>query len=164
MLIRRIEVKDAGKYLNLLTRLDRETKFMMYEPGERKTTGQEMEERIKGLLDSGSIVFVAQQDEELVGFICAERGFAGRIRHSAYIFTGILQEHTGKGIGKELFRQVDGWAAENGVTRLELTVMTHNERALGLYKKSGYVVEGVKKRSLIIDGRYVDEYYMGKLL
>jgi lipid II:glycine glycyltransferase (peptidoglycan interpeptide bridge formation enzyme) len=37
------------------------------------------------------------------------------------------------------------WAIERGFHRLELTVNTHNERAIRLYKKMGFEVEGVKK-------------------
>jgi RimJ/RimL family protein N-acetyltransferase len=56
------------------------------------------------------------------------------------------------------------WARERGFHRLELTVMTHNERAIRLYKKMGFEVEGVKKHSLFVNGEYVDEYYMAKLI
>jgi RimJ/RimL family protein N-acetyltransferase len=40
--------------------------------------------------------------------------------------------------------------------------MVHNERAIALYKKMGFEIEGTKKRSMRIDGQYVDEYYMAK--
>lgn len=59
---------------------------------------------------------------------------------------------------------MEKWALENTITRLELTVMTHNERAVRLYKKMGFKIEGLKEKSLIVDGKYVDEYYMGKIL
>ena len=39
-----------------------------------------------------------------------------------------------------------------------------NERALDLYKKMGFKIEGLKEKSMIVDGKYVDEYYMGKII
>jgi RimJ/RimL family protein N-acetyltransferase len=42
--------------------------------------------------------------------------------------------------------------------------MTHNEAGLALYKKMGFKIEGTKKDSLFVDGVYIDEYYMSKLL
>jgi RimJ/RimL family protein N-acetyltransferase len=42
--------------------------------------------------------------------------------------------------------------------------MAHNERAIRLYKKMGFEIEGTKKHSLLISGSYVDEYYMAKLI
>ena len=59
---------------------------------------------------------------------------------------------------------MEKWAAENGVKRLELSVMTHNERGLALYKKMGFDIEGIKRASIFVNGAYVDEYLMGKIL
>lgn len=36
--------------------------------------------------------------------------------------------------------------------------------ALHLYEKNGFVIEGVKKNSMIIQGEFVDEYYMGRIM
>ena len=37
MEIRKIQIEDADNYLDMLLNLDNETKFMMFEPGERST-------------------------------------------------------------------------------------------------------------------------------
>ena len=71
----------------------------------------------------------------------------------AAIVIGILQEYSGRGIGTTLFKEVEKWARLHDVWRLELTVMAHNTRAQALYRKIGFEQEGVKKASLIIDGR-----------
>jgi RimJ/RimL family protein N-acetyltransferase len=59
---------------------------------------------------------------------------------------------------------LEKWAAERQLYRLELTVMTHNERAIRLYRRLGFEIEGTKRDSLWVDGSYVDEYCMSKLL
>jgi RimJ/RimL family protein N-acetyltransferase len=41
--------------------------------------------------------------------------------------------------------------------------MYPNTSAKHLYEKNGFNVEGIKKNSMIVDGKYVDEYYMAKL-
>lgn len=164
MIIRTIRENDAQKFLNMLKKLDSETKNMMYEPGERKTTVDEMKRKIRNIYDTNSLLLVVEENENVIGFLSAERGFANRIKHSAYIVVGILSDYRGKGIGTKLFEQLEKWAIENGITRLELTVMVHNDTAIRLYKKMGFKIEGVKERSLIIDGKYIDEYYMAKLI
>lgn len=164
MIVRRLEVKDSVKFIKMLKQLDNETKNMMYEPGERKTTLEEMESNIKKINCSNSLLLVAAKNENIVGFLSAERGFAKRINHSAYIVIGILKNYRGKKIGRKLFGELDKWAVENSITRLELTVMTHNVVAIRLYEKMGFKIEGLKEKSLIVDGKYVDEYYMGKIL
>jgi RimJ/RimL family protein N-acetyltransferase len=77
---------------------------------------------------------------------------------------GILSKGQSKGFGSQMFDQLMEWASTQNINRLELTVMCHNEGALALYKKFGFEVEGTKRHSLFIDGNYVDEYYMAKLL
>ena len=161
--IRNIEAADSEKFLNMLKKIDKETNFMMYEPGERKTTTAEMAQRINESIMNSSLLIAAEVNSEIVGFLSADRGFANRIKHSAYIVVGILKEYRGQGIGTSLFSKLMEWAEMNEITRLELTVMTNNETAINLYKKFGFEIEGVKKNSMKVDGKYVDEYYMAKV-
>ena len=77
---------------------------------------------------------------------------------------GIKQSASGKGYGKKLLGCLETWAVERDFTRLELTVMCHNERAYNLYLSQGFEVEGTKRNSLKVDGQYVNEFYMSKLL
>ena len=77
-------------------------------------------------------MYVAEEDKKFVGFLTGERGSANRIKHTAYIVIGILGGHRGKGIGKKLFEKLEKWAGKNNIKKLELTVMTHNEKAVNL--------------------------------
>lgn len=138
---------------------------MMLEPGERTTTVEEQCQRIQSVLASETqMVFVIEDEARLVGYLGVYGGSYKRNRHSAYIVTGILQEYAGRGLGKQLFEALEEWAMQHKLHRLELTVMCHNERAVHLYQKMGFEIEGVKRDSLQVEGRYVDEYYMAKIL
>lgn len=162
---RTLQPEDAENYWTMMNQLDSETKYMMYEPGERKEKSsiEHLRKTIENAMTGGDFLLAAEIGGKLVGYIFAERGFFNRIRHTAYIVTGILAEYRGKGIGSEFFRRLDCWAVENRITRLELTVMCPNKAARRLYEKNGFVVEGLKKNSLLVDGEYVDEYYMSKV-
>jgi hypothetical protein len=46
----------------------------------------------------------------------------------------------------------------------DATGMTHNQRAIGLYTKMGYHVEGTREAALLVDNQLVDELWMPKLL
>ena len=76
---------------------------------------------------------------------------------------GIREKYRGIGIGSKLFAELDKWARETKLTRLELSVVCSNIVARPLYEKNGFVIEGTRKNAMIIDGKYVDEYYMAKL-
>ena len=58
---------------------------------------------------------------------------------------------------------LDEWAKENGIVRLELTVECHNKAARHLYEKSGFEIEGIRTKSMFVEGTFVDEYYMAKI-
>ncbi|WP_410986029.1 GNAT family N-acetyltransferase [Bacillus paranthracis] len=165
-MIREIKVEDAASFLQLSKQLDEETKFMLYEPGERKFTAEQQEQMIQRFVENKyATILVAVEEERIVGFILVNGNHIQRKRHVASIVIGILQEYSGRGIGTRLFKEVEKWARLHDVWRLELiTVMAHNTRAQALYKKAGFEKEGVKRAALIIDGENIDEYEMAKLL
>ncbi|MFJ5761058.1 GNAT family N-acetyltransferase [Neobacillus sp. NPDC093182] len=165
MLFREITPNDAGSLINLLKQVESESKFMLFEPGERKMSGEEQAKRIEVMRKSdNSTIFIAEEDEQLIGYLIAMGGNATRNKHSVYIVIGILAQWRGLGIGTILFEQLEKWAKEHNVHRLELTVVTQNQAGLQLYKKMGFEIEGTKRQSLYIDGKFVDEFYMSKLL
>ncbi|MCL2840669.1 MAG: GNAT family N-acetyltransferase [Defluviitaleaceae bacterium] len=137
--------ENAQAFLDMQLQLDSETDMMLFEVGERSNDIN----RIYGLIDSiqntGSVAFLAYEDGQCIGFLFTNRGQLKRVRHSAYIVIGILEKYRGKGIGTALFENVIRWAKNCGIKRLELTVMTHNQAGLALYKKQGFEIEGVKK-------------------
>ncbi|MGP7817701.1 GNAT family N-acetyltransferase [Niallia sp. 01092] len=165
MIIRKIETSDSENFLTLRKTLDEESEFMMLEPDERQTTLEQQKEYIKQTLYNHlSLILVCEIDGKIVGYLSATRESFKRMGHSAYIIIGILKAYTGKKIGTNLFSVLEDWAYSNNIHRLELTVMTHNEAAIALYKKMGFQIEGTKKHSLMINNQYIDEYYMAKLI
>lgn len=166
IVIREIRENDAEKFLALCQRLDQETQFMLLEPRERIITIEEQRERIKSILsrDNQTILVAENHQGQMAGHLTAIGGSYNRNRQTVYIVIGILQAFAGQGIGTQLFTQMEEWARAHAIHRLELTVMVHNERALKLYQKMGFEIEGVKKHNLWVNNMYVDEYEMAKLL
>jgi ribosomal protein S18 acetylase RimI-like enzyme len=87
-----------------------------------------------------------------------------RARHTGSLVIGVDAAAAGRGIGRDLLAAAEREASARGLRRLELTVMTDNLRALGLYLRSGFRVEGLRQRAVQRGGTGIDEYYMGKLL
>lgn len=48
--------------------------------------------------------------------------------------------------------------------RIELNVYTTNPRAVRAYERVGFRVEGTRRRSAFVGGRYVDPHVMGLLI
>jgi RimJ/RimL family protein N-acetyltransferase len=165
MTIRPAAPDDAAALVDLKRALDEETAFMLLEPGERRDTRDDMERRLRTIeSEENSIFLVAWEGDEPAGYVEARGGEFHRNRHSAHVVIGVRQASSGQGIGTKLLHELDDWAPRHGVTRLELTVMAHNERAIALYRRSGFELEGTRRRSLLVDGRWVDELALAKLL
>jgi RimJ/RimL family protein N-acetyltransferase len=165
MIIRKIREDDSKQFLNLCKQLDAETQFLMLEPGERNITLEEQRTQINILLkQANQTIVVVEQDNLLVGYLAVSGGTFKRNRHSAYLVIGILQAFTGQGIGAQLFQTLEEWTQQQYIHRLELTVMIHNTAGIALYKNQGFAIEGTKRHSLLINGQYIDEFYMSKLL
>lgn len=165
MVIREVTVEDATLVLSLMQQLDNESKFMMLEPGERETTLEQQVKIIESFNSTKSkSMFVLTDTKDIFGFIVGVGNTANRNKHSMHCVIGLKQTVAGKGYGKQLLEKLESWAILNDYTRMELTVMCHNERAVKLYISCGFEVEGIKRNSLKVDGQYTDEYYMSKLL
>lgn len=158
-------MEDAENSLVLIKEVESTSTFMLMEPGERETTLEQQQKRIE-LLDKqkNSTIFVAEENGKLIGYLFVMGGSVKRTKHTAYLVIGILEEYRGKGVGTKLFDHVTNWVSKHNISRLELTVVTENESGVALYKKSGFDIEGTKRKSLIINDRSYDEYYMSKLL
>ncbi|EHZ7360224.1 GNAT family N-acetyltransferase, partial [Vibrio vulnificus] len=138
MQIREVRVSDAQSVLDLMYQLDRESKFMMLEEGERNTTLEQQVSILESFSENNSkVMFVISDGHEAFGFVAGIGNTANRNCHSMYCVMGIKQSASGRGYGKQLLIALESWAIEHDFTRLELTVMCHNERALNLYRNHG---------------------------
>ncbi|MBP7687034.1 MAG: GNAT family N-acetyltransferase [Thermoflexales bacterium] len=156
---------DAAAFLALRHQVDEETRFMMLEPGERQSTVEQERERLINVARADNKqTFLAEEAGQLIGWLWANGGDFRRNRHNVHIVIGILEAHTGQGVGRRLFEACEQWARDKQLHRLELTVMTHNVRGIALYKKMGFEIEGTAQHAMQVDGQYVALHYMYKLL
>ncbi|MDR4346889.1 GNAT family N-acetyltransferase, partial [Bacillus anthracis] len=69
------------------------------------------------------------------------------------------------GIGKSLLGQSIHWADENEIKKISLQVLETNEKAIQLYKKLGFEVEGILKNDKrLSDGKYYNTVVMGRCI
>lgn len=163
--IRAARPYDAAALLELKQRLDRETSFMMFEPGERDSSVQDLARELAQLDRTGnSVVLLAEVGGELVGYVELAGGSFRRSRTTAYLVIGVRADAAGRGIGTGLLQRAKDWAAAHGLHRLELTVMAHNSRAISLYERLGFCVEGRRAECLLVDGQFIDELTMAAIL
>jgi RimJ/RimL family protein N-acetyltransferase len=165
MRIRDVAPEDAGSVIALFQRLYSETSFLLYDPGESVPRAADYAKRIgDGRASENFVILIAENSDGLIGFLSGGRGNARRNRHSLFLVLGVVQDQWHRGVGRALLEAIENWALAHGVHRLELTVRRDNERALQLYEKMGFIREGTKRHSLKIEGQFIDEHYMSKLI
>ena len=94
--------------------------------------------------DSAGTFLVAAHGDHLVGFVCVF-GFVAPAEPDQYPdkFSAIANVYVspalqGQGIGAALMRRAEDHARALGVGKLELTVLSRNQRAIDFYRRLGY--------------------------
>lgn len=164
MTIRHIQQQDATAYKHLLEQLDQETTYLAWEPGERSLSVEALKHRIATQDLKTKVTLLAEDKGIILGFLVGIRGTTRRLHHRADFTMGILKSAWNQGIGTQLLTAFEQWALNQGIWRLELTVMEHNQRAVALYEKFGFLQEGRKLAAFVVNQKKVDEIVMGKLL
>lgn len=85
--------------------------------------------------------------------------------HKVEFGVGVLKDYWGCGIGKNLLKESITWADSNGIKKITLNVLETNEKAIKLYEKSGFMIEGILKNDKILsDGNYYHTIVMGRCM
>ncbi len=107
---------------------------------------------------------VATIDDQIAGQLTLEVQSVARRRHAATFGMGVDAAFQRRGVGSALMAAMidlcDNWLQ---VTRIELTVFADNHKALGLYQKFGFEIEGTARRHAMRGGVMVDTHYMARL-
>lgn len=165
LVIREAELEDARSFILLQETIFSETDFMLYGKSDIQMTVQGIRKEMTAWKNTdNSILLLAIMNGHFAGYVLFTGGPAPRALHRASVIIGVKQEFVQKGIASSLMLHGEKWAKEVGISKLELTVVKENTNAQKLYKKLGFKMEGDRNNALIINGHFVDEFYMGKLI
>lgn len=157
--IRQAQRQDAKILAQAEAVVARSPGFLVQMPGEIPSSAYVS--KIASLKQGGRYV-VAELEGQIIGHAFLEpMGLQAR-RHVMILTIVVHDGFQGRGVGKALMRDLLGWAEKQiRVRKIELRVRAANERAMALYKKFGFVLEGrFRGRIKIADGDYVDDIAM----
>jgi RimJ/RimL family protein N-acetyltransferase len=111
--------------------------------------------------DGESGAWVIEQDAAPIGF-ANFRDLTPKGK-SCQIGIGIGEPaRWGKHLGREALQLAVAYLQHDlGLHRIGLSVVSHNDRAIWMYKSVGFVVEGVERDGIGRDGTYLDDVKMG---
>ena len=113
---------------------------------------------------AGVHLVALEEGEAVVGWCDIARYEPEGFRHAGRLGMGLLPHVRGRGLGHRLAAAALEHAGEQGFERVELEVFASNARAIALYRRLGFVQEGVKRRARKLDGAYDDDVLMALLL
>lgn len=162
IIIRPAEAGDVAGLIRLSDDIRAEGIYFVAE--EPRLSADEWAEYLHFLNSERNLVLAALHAERVIGTITVVAGRLRKTRHVAEVGMGVAAPYRGAGIGGALMEIALDWSVAQDLVRLELSVFANNERALALYRKFGFVEEGRRRAKYLIDGVYVDEVVMGRLL
>jgi len=144
ILIRQAQPADGAALMSVVAQIDAETEFLGV-PGHPHPWAKRPEIELRSLADNGRgvVLLALTPDNTIIGYISAFTGHFTRNRGNLFIaIVGMREAYRGQGIGTRLFEEVEKWAREHRIWRLELRVSSLNERGQALYRKRGFIIEG----------------------
>ncbi len=116
------------------------------------------------LISKNGPVYYAVNNEKVVGWCDVFPESNPRQCHRGGLGMGLVPGFRGQGIGSLLLSKVLEHAKSFGLEKVELHVYTSNHAAIALYKKFGFIEEGLIKSYRKLDGQTHDCLSMAKFL
>jgi len=123
----------------------------------------ETREYIESVASINGQITLAVAGDLVVGWCTTRPQTEEMFTHVAGIGMGLLPEFRGQGIGRRLIENALTWAWNSGLEQVELSVLTDNDVAVGLYRSVGFIEQGVRRRVWKLDGQYRDVVLMSVL-
>jgi len=165
--IRSAYKQDAPMILDLSKSVIEEEVYQLTSGSEFKMTIDAEEKWIEShQLNPNHIILVAETRSKIVGILDFSNGRRNRIAHTGEFGMSVEKLSRNQGIGSLLLSALFEWASSNSlIEKIGLSVHSNNDRAIALYKKIGFEIEGIRRRDLKYgEHRYVDTILMGKFL
>ena len=160
--IRPARPADARDWIRHVGDVASEARFIRTE--EVRWTVREMRGRWRRAWTRDRADVLALVDGRVIGSLSIGREANPVTRHVGSLGMSVDRDWRGRGVGSALLSEAFRWARWAGVEKLALTVYPHNQRAINLYKKYGFVEEGRLTGHSKKTYGYDDEIVMGRWL
>lgn len=113
---------------------------------------------------NGWPMFVALSGNAVVGWADVTPVDIPECSHRGILGMGVVAPFRGQGLGERLLQACIAQATRAGLSKIELTVFSANERAIALYRKAGFTQVGLIRDYRRVDGTTYDAVLMERLV
>lgn len=162
--IRQAETQDAERLLDCVKTYVPQSDYIPKLGQEIQITVQQEADWIHSFIaNDNSLLLVAEHENRIIGNIDLTGSRRKAMEHTAVIGMGMLKEWRNAGLGTALLSSAVEWARQNPILELVwLQVYTANAAGLGLYRKMGFIENGVIQNFFKHEGSYFDNLTMVK--
>ncbi len=165
IIVRNAADDDADKVLDFLKDVFSETDFLDITVDEFFRTRKQQKDLIRFYnVSQNSIMLLAVSEGDLAGVLTLTGKIGIKMFHRATLGLAVRKKYWGIGIAHNLMNAAIEVSTHSSLLKLELEVVTVNTRAVNLYKKFGFLIDGIIKYAKIYDGKVYDHYMMSKIL
>lgn len=159
-LIRRIQVTDAESFHACLDSVARERAYLaqVEAPPLEKVRGF-----VQSSVDQDAAQYVAVTGDQVVGWCDIFAHWAYALQHVGTLGMGVLAQHRGTGLGRQLLVAALEHALRQGIYRVCLEAREDNVRAIRLYESAGFKHEARTPCALRFDGTFFSGVQMALL-
>ena len=119
-------------------------------------------ERLSSVLLAVKLCLIPETPDgeaKMIGWLHLDGHAMTRHHRSCQLGIMVSSQYQGKGYGTEAIKWALAWAFRiAGMHSVRLTCFSFNERAINLYKRIGFVQEGVKRESYYLNCKWYDHY------
>lgn len=101
--------------------------------------------------------FVATVDDDVVGWAHVQVPRVEKLRHTAELTVGVLEEYRRHGIGSHLLQRGLSWASSNDLLKVYNSLPSTNPEGISFLLEHGWTVEAVRTDHYRRDDGFVDE-------
>ncbi|QQO20736.1 GNAT family N-acetyltransferase [Bradyrhizobium diazoefficiens] len=157
---RQIEIADTDAFRAAMDVVARERKYIALLEA---PPIEQVRAFVKRNVERGYPQIIAVEAGAVVGWCNVPPSGRTVSAHVGDLFMGLLPDFRGRGLGEKLLREAIQASDAFGFRRIELGVFATNTAAAALYRKVGFVEEGVKRMAILLDGIHHDEIIMARL-
>lgn len=161
-------IPDDAEQINMIKKdIIAERYFMLREPFEANYTKEKTAEEIHDFTkNDASLYIVAEHDSKVVGELDFVNGSLFRTKHCGSFTVFISKDFRDSGVGTHLINALIKWAERDPlIEKITLNAFSINTRAIKLYEKCGFMIEGYCPKDMKLDdGTYIDSVLMYKFV
>jgi RimJ/RimL family protein N-acetyltransferase len=158
--------EDAQSIIKFYNTVGAETTYLSFGGYEYNVSLEQQEAMIESTNSSdNNFMILALVDDKIIGIGTISSNQKKKGKHVGILGIVITEKYCDLGLGKIMMDCLINWCRDNKITtKISLSVREDNPRAIALYKKCGFEIEGILKNETYIDGEFFNIVCMGMIL